>query len=127
MPIKFKAIERGEPGVPGGGTKKWYATTVIQGERNIDQLTTSIEKISTVSGADIRAVLYAMVDVCTEELANGNIVRFGDLGSMRVSISSVGAPTALEVNSSIITKNRILFNPGPRLVNMLGRLIYQKA
>jgi hypothetical protein len=32
-------------------------------------MTNSIEKISTVSGADIRAVLYAMVDVMQDALA----------------------------------------------------------
>ncbi len=86
MPIKFNVIERGEPGVTGGGTKKFYASTKMTGEMDIDPLTKSIEKISTVSGADIRAVLYALVDVATDTLANSNIVRLGDLGTMRMSI-----------------------------------------
>ncbi len=81
MAIKRKSIKRGEPGVVGGGTPKYYAKLVVHGERNLDQLTKSIEKISTVSGADIRAVLYAVVDVITDDLTNGLIVRIGDLGS----------------------------------------------
>lgn len=127
MSIKFKAIERGQPGVPGGGTKQWYATNVVQGERNIAQLTKSIEKISTVSGADIRAVLYALVDVCNDELANGNIVGIGDMGSLRVSISSSGVLNEEEVTSALIKKGKILFTPGPLLVNMLKVLNYQKV
>lgn len=63
MAIKFNVIERGEPGVTGGGTKKYYASTKSSGEMTLNKLTNSIEKVSTVSGADIRAVLYAMVDV----------------------------------------------------------------
>jgi len=32
MAIKFKVIERGQPGVPGGGEKKFYASAVMAGE-----------------------------------------------------------------------------------------------
>ena len=42
MSIKFKAIERGQPIVAGGGTKQLYAINVVQGEHNIAQLITSI-------------------------------------------------------------------------------------
>jgi hypothetical protein len=59
MAIKFKVIEKGQPGVPGGGEKKFYASANMSGEMTLNGLTKSIEKISTVSGADIRAVLYA--------------------------------------------------------------------
>ena len=57
MPIKFKVVQRGEPGIAGGGIKKYYASPNMSGEKTLDNLTRDIEKISTVSGADIRAVL----------------------------------------------------------------------
>lgn len=31
MPIKFKVIERGQPGVEGGGQKKFYASANVTG------------------------------------------------------------------------------------------------
>ncbi len=93
MAIKYKTIKRGQPGVVGGGTQKFYAAPVTQGERDLEQITTSVEKISTVSGADIRGVLYGTVDVVTDDLANGLIVRLGDLGSLRLSLSSDGFAT----------------------------------
>lgn len=52
----------------------------MDGELDIDSLTKAIEKICTVSGADIRAVLYALVDVYLDELEKGGIIRMGDLG-----------------------------------------------
>jgi predicted histone-like DNA-binding protein len=72
--------------VPGGGEKKYYASANPSGEMTLTGLTKSIEKISAVSGADIRAVLYAMVDVMQDALANGQIVRLGEPGSLRVGI-----------------------------------------
>ena len=127
MPIKFKAIEKGQPGVVGGGEKKWYASTVTNGEMTLEELTKAIEKICTVSGADIRAVLYALVDVSIDRLENSDIVRLGDLGSFRVSIKSEGVSEASKVDSSIIKGAGIIFTPGTRLKEMLANVKYQKA
>ena len=127
MSIKFKIIGRSEPGVAGGGTKKFYASAKMTGAVGIDELTTSIEKISTVSGADIRAVLYALLDVTTHELANSKIVRLGDIGSLKLSVSSSGYETADEVNAGAIKKSKVLFYPGKKLREMQKTLTYQKA
>ena len=127
MPIKFKVVEKGQPGVVGGGEKKFYASMVNSGEMSLEQLTTAIEKISTVSGADIRAVLYAMVDVAVENLSNGQIVRFGDLGSFRMTLSSEGRSTEPEVNAGTIKKASVIFTPGTRIKSMLAGVKFQKA
>ena len=127
MPVKFKVVEKGQPGVVGGGEKKFYARVVNNGEVTLEHLTTAIEKISTVSGADIRAVLYAMVDVAVDNLANGQIVRFGELGSLRMSLSSEGRSTEPEVTAGTIKKASVIFTPGSRIKSMVGSVKFQKA
>lgn len=127
MSVRFKVIKRGEPGVAGGGRWQYYAKAVMQGEANIYDLTRSIEQTSTVSGADIRAVLYALVDAIKNDLAEGRIVRMGDLGSLRVSISSEGRATAGEVHAGLIQGARFIFTPGPLLKTTLQSLSYQKV
>jgi len=126
MSVKFKVIERGQPGVAGGGEKKYYASPVMDGEQTLTGLTKAIEKICTVSGADIRAVLYAMVDVAVDTLADGTIVRLGDLGSLRMSFSSEGKATAEEVSASAIKSSSVIFTPGTRIREMLATVKYQK-
>lgn len=127
MTIKFRVIARPEPGVAGGGTKKFYATANNQGVASLEDLTKLIEKISTVSGADIRAVLYAMVDVISSELERGRIVRMGELGSLRISISSEGKASQDEVTQASITQARTVFTPGSMLKRMLLTLRYEKS
>jgi predicted histone-like DNA-binding protein len=127
MSIKFNVIERGQPGVVGGGEKKYYASPVSSGELTLAGLTKAIERSSTVSGADIRAVLYAMVDVMKDSLSEGNIVRLGELGSLRVSFSSEGKATAKEVNDSAIIGAKVIFTPGKDIKTMLESVKYQKA
>ena len=126
MSIKFKVIERGQPGVVGGGTKKFYALPVMDGEFDLKDLTKSIEKICTVSGADIRAVLYALVDVSIDQLVRGTIVRLGDLGSLRASISAEGQATAEEVTASTIKGASVIYTPGSRIKETLSIVKFEK-
>ena len=127
MPVKFKTIAKGQPGVTGGGEKKYYASPVMDGDMDLESITKAIEKISTVSGADIRAVLYALVDVSIDGLSRGAIVRTGDLGTFRITLSSAGKPTPEEVNSACIKKAGIIFTPASRLTEMLRNLNFRKA
>lgn len=127
MAIKFKVIEKGQPGVAGGGVKKYYASNQSSGEITLAKLTNSIEKVSTVSGADIRAVLYAMVDVMKASLADGQIVRLGELGSLRINISSNGEETAEKVSAKSIKGAKTVFTPGSDLKELLKILKYEKA
>jgi predicted histone-like DNA-binding protein len=127
MSIKYKTIQRGQPGVAGGGEKKYYATIVNEGEVTLDSVTKMIEKISTVSGADIRAVLYALVDIAIDNLAESRIIRFGELGSLRASLSSEGKTTEEEVSNGSIKNASVIFTPGSRLKAMLAAVKYQKV
>lgn len=127
MAIKFNVIEKGQPGIAGGGEKKFYASTATTGELTLSGLTKGIEKISTVSGADIRAVVYAMVDVMKDALAEGKIVRLGDLGSLRISLSSNGEDAADKVTHNSIKGAKTIFTPGSQLKEMLSLLKFEKA
>lgn len=126
MAVKYKVIQKGEPGVAGGGTKKFYASANITGEKTLAALTKDIEKMSSVNGADIRAVLYALVDAMQSALSNGEAVRLGELGSLRVSISSEGKDTEKEVTAATIKGAKVIFTPGKDLKTMLDTLEFKK-
>ena len=73
----------------------------------------------TVSGADIRAVLYAQ--------EAGDIFDFEDIGSFKISISSVGEEPEDEVDVHSIRKSRITFYPTKKFKDVLTRLHYKKV
>lgn len=122
MAITLNTVQRGEPGVEGGGELKYYATANATGEVDVDKLSELIEMISTVSDIDIAGVLKSFIKVVPRELAAGNIVRLGDLGYFRISVSSEGHESADEVGAGSITNARIIFTPGPELKKMLNNL-----
>ena len=61
-----------------------------------------------------------------DALKGGEIIRLGDLGTLRVSLSSKGALTEKEYTSSLITKSRIIFRPGSILSEALANLSFTK-
>jgi predicted histone-like DNA-binding protein len=88
MALGFKVVERPKPGVVRGGQKKFYASAHMPGEMTMEDLIKSIEKMAALTGAEIRGVMYSMVDAMENMLKRGYAVRLGELGSMRLSISS---------------------------------------
>ena len=60
MAIEYRVIPRKILGGEDKGKTKYYATASNTGRTDLDALTRDIERSSTVSGADIRAVLYAL-------------------------------------------------------------------
>lgn len=127
MSIQIKSVERGQPGVAGGGVKKYYASPVHDREVSLEGMTKAIEKTSTVNGADIRAVLYAMVEEAVSGLSDGRIIRLGDLGSIRITLSSEGKNTPEEVTANSVKKAGVIFTPGKKLQDMLKTATFTKV
>ena len=126
MSIKYNLIERGEPGITGGGTKKWYAVATNDGELTVDDLTKQIEKFSALSEADIRGVIIALENVIQDNLANGKIIRLDKLGSFYPTLSSKGADTEEDFDTSYIRGASVRFRAGTRISNALKTTTFKK-
>lgn len=127
MAIKYKLIEKGQPGVVGGGVKKWYANIVNDGEMTIDDLVKNIEKFSALSEADIRGVIIALENVIQEALADSKIVRLDKLGTLYTGLSSEGTPTAEEFNAQTHIKSvKVNYRPGKRISDALKTATLQR-
>ena len=120
MTIKFKAQEKAQPGVAGGGVKKHYASIVLDGEATIDDLEKDIEKFSSLTEPDIRGVIIALENSIQTKLSEGKIVRLEKLGSLYPAISSTGVEKAEDVTSAIIKEAYINYRPGERLIKTLN-------
>lgn len=75
---------------------KFYPQAAPTTPVTLAQIIKRIEKRSTVSSADVKAVLDALQYEVIEALENGNTVRLGDIGSFRLTIKAEGALTADE-------------------------------
>lgn len=126
MPVKFIAIQKKNPQKPAE-PGKWYPKSVSDGEVKLSDLAKYASETSTVSKADILAVLETVFTKVSSELAEGKIVRVGEYFSLQVSISGEGADKEEDVNASKIKSNKILFRPGKMLSDMLKVVTYKKG
>ena len=90
--LTYSVVERKDPQNPDV-EGRYYAQAQARGEAGIRELSQRIQQMCTVTRADVLAVLTALEDVIADSLANGEIVRLGDLCSLRVSLSGEGSTT----------------------------------
>lgn len=99
-PLKFKImikyVIRSKKNPQKKDVVKYYPQMAPTTPLSLDQIIKRVEKRSTVSSADVKAVLDALQYEVIEALASGSTVRLGDLGSFRLTMKSEGAATAAE-------------------------------
>ena len=110
----------------GGGEKKFYAIVKRRGVITLENLSKDIAGRSTMSEGDVTGVLISLVEAMETFLAEGYQVQLGQLGNLRVSISSKGETTADEVTRFSIKKAKVLFTPSDKIKNTLTTLKYAK-
>ena len=126
MSIDYKVVEKGQPGVVGGGEKKFYAQIVYGKEVTIDELVAEIERFSALSEADIRGVIIALENVIQEKLAQSRIVRLEKLGSLYPAISSNAEEEMKDVGSKTIKKVSVNYRPGKRILDTMKNAGFNK-
>ena len=107
---------------PQTKTLSYYAQIAPVTPLKLDDIVRRIEKTSTVSSADIKAVLDALQHEIVESLRAGNSVRLGDLGSFRATLSSSGVEAPENVSASLIKSVRVRFTPGAKMNEIFGNL-----
>ena len=119
-------MQKAQPGVAGGGTKKWYAAAATDGELTVDDLAKLIEKFSALSEPDIRGVIIAMENVIVDQLVQGKIIRMDKLGSFYPSLSSEGVLKEEDFTVANIKNAKVNYRPGKRISNALATASFKK-
>ena len=122
----FKLVLR--PSKPGekDSEKKFYAVSKTNGTSSMKTLCKLISARSTVSSADVLAVVVYFIFVLVLVLLEGRFVRLGDFGSFRISVSSDGVTDKKDFNSSMLRPPRIIFTPGGELKDTKKTLEYSR-
>lgn len=106
---------------------KYYVTTKSTGEIDFEELAKKTSEQCTVTKADCYAVLIALEENIKDALSYGKIVRFGNIGSFQISISSHGSENKESIGISAVKAKRILFRPDKKLKLFLKGLNFTKA
>ena len=95
----YKLVLRpSEPGVKDS-KKLYYAVSKSTGFTDIRRLCKLIAARSTVSSADVKAVLDNLNYVLDLELQDGRIVQLGEFGNFRITVGSEGVEVLCKYDS----------------------------
>lgn len=117
---------------PMNKSVKYYAMAEKVTPIDLDTIAERIEKRSTVSSADAKAVLDALQYEIKEAVITNGSVRLGDIGTFRATIACEGAPSRASFSADYIQRLRLQFTPSVKLKNWLNpasnpQLKFQKA
>lgn len=94
--------------------KKWYPKSVLVGSPvSTEQLCKRIGAESTVSPADVRAVLTALAPIMADYMSQGRSVKLDGIGSFYFTAVAVkgGSERKEDVTANQIAGVRVRFNP----------------
>lgn len=124
MPLNYSIVLLGNPRKPDD-PKKAYARSQVSKELTLKGLSQRVAAQTTVSRADVSAVLISVVENMIEALRDGEQVDFGELGKFRLQATSRGADSAEVFTATNITGVNIQFVPGDDLKKDLQRYEFQ--
>ena len=104
-------------------TGKWTPVAAVGKTLSTRKIAERIEKESTVSIADIMAVLYSLPHVLRDEMANGNAVKLDGIGSFALTVQchKTGVANAEDVDPyTQITNVKVQFRPEKASVQIAG-------
>ena len=125
MSMKYRLVQKINPRKPTD-PKKFYASVVTRGEVSLRELAKEVSQISTVSIADVTAVVESLLQTIPKHLGQGEIVRLAEFGSMSVTLSSEGTATAEDFTASHIKEVNVHFRPGKEIDQTLGNITFEK-
>lgn len=125
MPITFNVVPKKNPQQPNN-PPKYYANIVGEGKTTLEDLAKYASTVSTVSKADILAVLESTFSKIADDVADGKIVYVGEYFTLQAGGSSEGKDTADEVNGSSIKSVKTVFRPGKMIKDALKLAEFKK-
>lgn len=118
--LDYKIVGRKNPLNPQAPLK-YYAVPSSKGLLSTEKVCKEITVNTTTSVGEMYDAFRAMSERIPELLLNGNSVRLGDLGTMRISFGSSGADSPEEFKANMIRDVKIVFQPDARLVDKIRR------
>lgn len=128
MAINYSLVKLASKFGDKAGVPLFYARAQMKDSISLKKFAKLISMQTTVSYADVTAVLVSMQENMIIELQRGNQIDFGELGKFRLQLTSEGAATAAEFKSDINIKGvNIQFIPGSDLANIFVGMEFEQV
>lgn len=125
MPIKFKLSPKVNS-LKNPPETLYYPRAVKRAEIGLHEIAENISEASSLTRADVHAVIIALTDQLVRYLDNGYIVRIGEFGTFQVSLQGKGTDDPNALGKNLIKSAKVNFRAGQDIKSMLNTLQYQR-
>ena len=116
---KFKLVKRTNPqkkAEPG----KWYAIPSVVNQLNTRAVCKVVTRNTTTAPTELESSFNLVCDGIPHELQQGNSVRLGELGTLRLSFGSQGVDDVTKFDAATMMKNvKVIFTPSKELMTSI--------
>jgi predicted histone-like DNA-binding protein len=127
MTLQYKAMGRTQAGIKGGGEKRYYAVATNRNLVDLNQVAEILSDRSTLSKADVFAVLIGLSDLIPELIMKGCSVKLDKVGIISAELQSIGKDTPEEVNRACIKELRLHFLPDKEIKQALRNCTFKRV
>jgi predicted histone-like DNA-binding protein len=124
--INYSLIQRVNP-QDLEAPRKFYAVKQSQGEVSVRQLARQISRETMLGLVETTAVIEALLQAVPETLAQGKVVRLGEFGSFRLTLSSEGVENPETFTTSLIGFPNLRFRGGSEFQERLKSVRYSRV
>lgn len=124
--IKYSLIQKVNPR-DLEAPRKYYAVKQPQGDVSERELASRISRETMLGVVETSAVIEALLQAVPDLLLEGKLVRLGDFGSFRLTISGEGAESPETFNPSMISGPNLIFRAGKEFQDKLNQVKYSRA
>jgi predicted histone-like DNA-binding protein len=105
---------------------QYYPCAVAKNDIDFEELCEMVSSQCSATRADCYMVITALTDVMKDQLLQGNIVRMGDLGSFRTTLSGEPSEAPDKVSRHKIKKCNLAFKPSKNIQDALKKAQFLK-
>ena len=124
--MMYTVVQRQDP-TDRSAPAKFFPAPIWTGEVTLRQLAERISKSCTLTPSDIAAVLESFLAEVPDVLLNGQSVRLGDFGILRLTFKASGSDTQEEVGRANIQNVRVVFRSGVELKRQLQKAEFRRV
>jgi len=126
MPIKYSVVTKKNP-QNLAAPPRYYPVVKSSGRSSLRVIAQKSAQMSTLTAADLAAVVEVFLAVIPQELLDGRIVELGPLGSLHVTITASGADNPEDVSARHIKGLNVRFVPGKEFLHALETAVFEKV
>ena len=124
--MKYSVVKRANP-LDKDTAPLYYAQPVWGNEISLRTIAQQISKYSTLTLADVSAVLASFIEMLPMWLKEGHSIRLGDFGILRLTFRSDGKKKEEDVTGNSINHVRVVLRGSSEFKNEFNDLHFEKV